>query len=119
MADEEREIAGLTREQLVARYVEAGIDPAEVEAQVDGIMRERDAAQQRDTMPMERPSIRALSPDQLDVELREAGIEPESLRRIAREVFTELGVEDAPASERAGRAQRPAREGRDSEPPAR
>jgi hypothetical protein len=99
LAEEEREIDGLSREELVARYVEAGIDAAEVEAHVDGIMKERESRELK-AERLERPSVRALSPEQLDGELREAGIEPESLRRIARQVFADFGVEDSPASER-------------------
>ena len=36
----------------------------------------------------------------LDGELLAAGIEPESLRRIARQVFAEFGIEDPPPSRR-------------------
>ncbi len=99
IAEEEREIDGLSREQLVARYVGAGIDPQDVEAQVDGIIRERDARRgQPDIAPL--PEVQALSPEELDDELLAAGIEPESLRRIARQVFAQLGIEDAPPSQR-------------------
>jgi hypothetical protein len=99
IAEEERAIDGLSREQLVARYVDAGIDPRDVEAQVDGIMREREARRgQVDIAPL--PEIQALSPEELDGELLAAGIEPESLRRIARQVFAEFGIEDPPPSRR-------------------
>ena len=101
IAEEEREIAGLSREQLVTRYVEAGIDPRDVEAHVDGIIREREARRnQVDIAPL--PEIQALSPEELDGELLAAGIEPESLRRIARQVFAQFGIEDAPSSQRGG-----------------
>jgi hypothetical protein len=48
------------------------------------------------------PEIQALSPEELDGELLAAGIEPESLRRIARQVFAQFGIEDAPSSQGGG-----------------
>ena len=105
LAEEERQIDGLSREQLVARYVEAGIDAAEVEAHVDGIVKEREARRLHADR-LERPGVRDLTSEQLDGELRSAGIEPESLRRIARQLFADLGVEGPPRSSTAPGAAR-------------
>jgi hypothetical protein len=99
VAEEEREIDDLSREQLVARYVEAGIDPKDVEVQVDGIIREREARRQH---AEEGPALPSLTPEELDGELLAAGIEPESLRRIARQVFAQLDIEDTPPPEAPG-----------------
>ncbi len=112
MADEEKAIEGLSREQLVARYVEAGIDRADVEAHVDAIMRERDE-RLRDGSRHEdgRAIVAGFTTAELDQELISAGIEPESLRRIARQVFAQFGVDEAPPSRPA-----PTSEGLDPEP---
>jgi alkanesulfonate monooxygenase SsuD/methylene tetrahydromethanopterin reductase-like flavin-dependent oxidoreductase (luciferase family) len=101
IAEEERAIDGLSREQLVARYVDAGIDPADVEAHVDAIIREREARRaQGDGSPAPvAEAIQALTPEELDGELLAAGIEPESLRRIARQVFAQFGIDDPPPSQ--------------------
>jgi hypothetical protein len=95
IAEEEREIDGLSRQQLVARYVEAGIDRRDVEAHVDGIIREREERRhQADAAPA--TGIQGLTHEELDGELLAAGIEPESLRRVARQVFAQFGIEDPP-----------------------
>jgi hypothetical protein len=97
VAEEEREIDGLTREQLVARYVEAGIDPTDVEAHVDEIIRDREQRRQK-AGGAPGASVQDLTREQLDGELVAAGIEPESLRRIARQVFAQFGIEDSAAA---------------------
>jgi len=98
VAEEEREIDGLSREQLVARYVEAGIEPRDVEAHVDGIIRERELRRQK-AGGAPGVGIQDLTREELDGQLLEAGIEPESLRRIARQVFAQLGIDGLPPPE--------------------